>query len=73
MDTEFKQLQAHGDEHGSLVAMEQENNIPFEIKRVYYIFKTLEDIRHGCRMHYQLEQIAIAVYSALRLITAKGM
>ncbi|TYT73325.1 WxcM-like domain-containing protein [Desulfobotulus mexicanus] len=33
-----------GDERGSLVAFEGGMNIPFEIKRVYYIFGTSEVI-----------------------------
>ncbi len=42
MKINFIPLQKHGDDRGSLVALEEENNIPFSIKRVYYIFDTKE-------------------------------
>lgn len=54
-------LQTHGDERGSLVALEEENNIPFTIKRVYYIFDTKKDVRRGFHAHKNLKQVAIAV------------
>lgn len=72
MDIKFLQLQAHGDVRGSLVALEQENNIPFEIKRVYYMFKTLEDVRRGCHAHRKLKQVAIAVRGSCRFILDNG-
>ena len=40
MDIKLIQFQSHGDERGSLVSLEENKNIPFEIKRVYYLFKT---------------------------------
>ncbi|EFC0014270.1 WxcM-like domain-containing protein, partial [Escherichia coli] len=38
---EFKKL---GDDRGSLVSLEQNKNIPFEIKRIYYIFGTKDGV-----------------------------
>ncbi|MCF1432233.1 MAG: WxcM-like domain-containing protein, partial [Shewanella sp.] len=37
----------HGDDRGSLVSLEQYQNIPFEIKRVYYIFDTKSSVSRG--------------------------
>lgn len=34
------ELQVHGDDRGSLIALEKEHNVPFDIKRVYYIYDT---------------------------------
>ena len=40
-------FQPHGDERGQLVALEEFKDIPFEIKRVYYMYDTAEgDIMH---------------------------
>ena len=36
-----------GDDHGSLVSLEELKNIPFEIKRVYYIYNTKIDAPRG--------------------------
>lgn len=50
-----------GDERGELIALEQWANIPFEIRRVYYIFQTEKDIARGFHAHKRLKQVAIAV------------
>ena len=34
-------FQQHGDERGQLVALEEMRDIPFEIKRVYYMYDTV--------------------------------
>lgn len=65
-------LQAHGDERGSLVALEEGQNIPFEIKRVYYMFKTKGDVRRGLHAHKTLKQVAIAVRGSCRFVLDNG-
>ncbi len=55
---DFKTL---GDERGSLIALEENYNTPFAIKRVYYIFDTKEGVRRGYHAHIDLKQIAICV------------
>lgn len=40
-------FQQHGDERGMLVALEEYNDIPFEIKRVYYMYDTKEGVTRG--------------------------
>lgn len=65
-------LQAHGDDRGSLVALEEGENIPFEIKRVYYMFKTKEGVRRGLHAHKMLKQVAIAVRGSCRFILDDG-
>ncbi len=54
----FKTL---GDDRGSLIAVEQGYNTPFEIKRVYYMFDTKHGVIRGRHAHKKLKQIAIAV------------
>ena len=61
MEIKLIPLQSHGDERGSLVSLEQDKNIPFVIRRVYYIFGTKEDVRRGFHAHKELRQLAIAV------------
>ena len=34
-------FQPHGDDRGQLIALEEYNDIPFEIKRVYYMYDTV--------------------------------
>ena len=42
---ELLQFQTLGDDRGSLIALEENYNTPFEIKRVYYIFPSQKVIR----------------------------
>ena len=37
-------FQQHGDDRGQLVALEEGRDIPFEIKRVYYMYATGEGV-----------------------------
>ncbi|WGL27842.1 MULTISPECIES: sugar 3,4-ketoisomerase [Pectobacterium] len=72
MQIKIIQLQTHGDDRGALVALEQDKNIPFEIKRVYYLFKTKEGVRRGFHAHKSLKQIAIAVRGSCRFLLDDG-
>lgn len=65
-------LQMHGDDRGSLVALEEKHNIPFEIKRIYYMFKTKEGVRRGLHAHRKLKQVAIAVRGSCRFVLDDG-
>lgn len=53
-------FEEHGDDRGTLVSLEQNKNIPFEIKRVYYMYQTTAGTRRGFHAHKSLEQILIA-------------
>lgn len=72
MKIHFLQLQAHGDDRGSLIALEQGENIPFEIRRVYYMFNTGKGVRRGFHAHNSLKQVAIAVRGSCRLLLDDG-
>ena len=50
-------FQPHGDDRGQLVALEEFKDIPFKIKRVYYMYDTGEGVRRGYHAHKNLEQI----------------
>lgn len=61
MEIKFLPLQMHGDERGSLIALEEGHNIPFPIKRVYYLFDTAAGMRRGLHAHKELKQVVVAV------------
>ncbi|EIF51002.1 FdtA/QdtA family cupin domain-containing protein [Sulfurovum sp. AR] len=65
----FKTL---GDERGSLIAIEEGYNAPFDIKRVYYIFDTKEGVIRGYHAHINLKQIAIVVKGSCTFILDNG-
>ncbi len=61
-----------GDERGSLIAIEQGHNAPFEIKRVYYIFDTKEGVERGFHAHINLKQICITVKGSCTFVLDDG-
>lgn len=62
----------HGDERGSLIAIENNKNIPFEVKRVYYIFDTKENVRRGFHAHKNLKQVLICVKGSCKIHLDNG-
>lgn len=65
-------FQQHGDERGMLVALEEYNDIPFEIKRVYYMYDTKEGVRRGFHAHKSLEQILICIHGSCKILMDNG-
>ena len=62
-----------GDERGGLVAIESNQSIPFEIKRLYYIFNTALDKPRGFHAHLDLKQVAICLKGSCRFILDDGI
>lgn len=63
---------ARGDENGLLVAIEAKMNIPFEIKRVYYIYGTGADVVRGRHSHRKLEQLIFCPIGSCDFILDDG-
>lgn len=57
----------HGDERGQLVAVEELKDLPFKVKRVYYIYDTKPGVRRGFHAHKNLEQILICVHGSCKI------
>ncbi len=61
-----------GDERGYLVALEGNKNIPFDIKRVYYIYGTKSNEPRGFHAHKNLQQVAIAMSGSCKMLLDNG-
>lgn len=72
MDINIIKLEEHGDERGTLIALEQMKNIPFEIKRVYYMYDTVKGVRRGFHAHKCLKQILICVSGSCKILLDNG-
>ena len=72
MDISMYQLLSHGDDRGQLVAIEAMKDLPFEIKRVYYIYDTLSGVRRGFHAHKNLQQILICVSGSCKIHLDNG-
>ena len=65
-------FQQHGDSRGQLVALEELKDIPFIIKRIYYMYDTKEGVRRGYHAHKSLEQILICVHGSCKILLDNG-
>lgn len=61
-----------GDDRGSLVALEANKTVPFDIKRVYYIFGTEMGVARGFHAHRALKQVAVCVTGSCRMLLDNG-
>lgn len=66
------QFQQHGDDRGQLIALEEYNDIPFEIKRVYYMYATKQGVVRGYHAHKSLEQILICIHGSCKVLLDNG-
>ena len=65
-------FEPHGDERGQLVAIEELKNIPFDIKRVYYMYDTTAGTSRGHHAHKSLQQILICVHGSCKIKLDNG-
>jgi len=56
------------DNRGSLVALEEMKNIPFEIKRIFYMTGLNAQYSRGYHAHKQLKQVAVCLSGSCRFI-----
>ena len=69
-------FQPHGDDRGQLVeidpALEEFKDIPFRIKRVYYMYDTGAGVTRGYHAHKSLEQILICIHGSCKIRLDNG-
>lgn len=61
MDIKMYNFPPHGDDRGQLIAIEAMKDIPFEVRRIYYIYDTCAGVRRGFHAHRDLQQILVCV------------
>jgi len=72
MNGKLKHFSVRGDERGSLIALEAYKEIPFDIKRVFYIFATQEGVSRGEHSHHETRQMLIAVNGSCKVTLDDG-
>ena len=60
------------DVRGNLSYIESTNHIPFEIKRVYYLYDVPSGAKRGGHAHKELEEIIIALSGSFDVIVDDG-
>ncbi|WP_415397865.1 sugar 3,4-ketoisomerase [Sulfurimonas sp. CS5] len=72
MTSKLVEFNVMGDERGQLIALEENKEIPFDIKRVFYIFGTKENIPRGEHSHYKTKQFLVAVNGSCKVTLDNG-
>lgn len=65
-------FQPHGDDRGQLISLEEHKDIPFAIKRVYYMYDTGERVIRGRHAHKALEQILVCIHGSCKILLDDG-
>ena len=60
------------DHRGNLTFVEGEVHIPFEIKRVYYLYDVPGGAERGGHAHRELEQVIIAMSGSFDVVLTEG-
>ena len=61
-----------GNDTGELVFLESHRDIPFEIKRVYYIFEVEQGARRGFHAHKSIQQVLICINGSCKVMLDDG-
>ena len=56
------------DNYGSLVPVEAGGDIPFDIKRIYYIYDVQQGMRRGYHSHLDLQQALVCVHGSVKIL-----
>jgi len=72
MDKKLNQHRVLGDERGLLIAIESGISIPFEIKRIFYIYGTKPNVPRGQHAHHKTQQYLIAVNGSCQVTLDDG-
>jgi dTDP-4-dehydrorhamnose 3,5-epimerase-like enzyme len=67
MDKKIINFDIKGDDRGSLISLETNSNIPFYIKRVYYIFGNKPNVVRGKHAHKNLAQVLVCVSGFVKI------
>lgn len=60
------------DQRGSLISFEEKKNIPFGIKRVYFLYNNDKDLSRGFHAHIKLKQVLVCITGSCEIIIDDG-
>ena len=72
MITTRQKFKVLGDHRGQLIALESNRQIPFDMKRVFYIDGTQEGVPRGNHSHYKTKQFLVAVNGSRKVTLDNG-
>ena len=72
MITKLEEFKVLGDHRGQLIALEANRQIPFDVKRVFYIYGAQEGVPRGNHSHYKTKQFLVAVNGSCKVTLDNG-
>ena len=73
MNVQMLEFPQHGDDRGHLVVVEGLKDIPFDIKRVFYIYGSDPDVVRGCHANRKSEFVLINVAGQSKVRSRDGL
>ena len=72
MDIQTFDFEEHGDERGVLIALEEQKNIPFKIRRCYFMYNLQPGVSRGFHAHKTLRQELVCVRGSCKVLLDNG-
>lgn len=67
-NTDWLDFKCFHDQYGHLVPIEEQGGVPFEIRRIYYIYGVNAGVRRGFHSHIQLHQALVCVHGSVKIL-----
>lgn len=71
-DCSIVELPIVHNESGNISVLENQKNIPFDIKRVYYLYDVPMGAERGGHAHYELQQYVVAASGSFTFVLDDG-
>ncbi|MDF2553865.1 MAG: hypothetical protein K0R36_2019 [Chryseobacterium sp.] len=71
-DCKIVELPIVHNESGNITVLENQMNIPFDIRRVYYLYDVPMDAERGGHSHYELQQYVVAASGSFTFVLDDG-
>lgn len=65
-------LPRHGSERGSLTELQNDNRLPFAIRRVFYIYDVPGDVERGAHAHSEQSELIVAASGSFDVVLSDG-
>lgn len=72
MEIQKKFFNKRNNDTGKLTFLEAKRDIPFDIKRVYYVYDVAKGERRGFHAHKELEQYLICIHGSCKILLDNG-
>ncbi len=72
MEIKMKSFHQRVNDTGSLSFLEADRDIPFPIRRVYYIYQVKKGERRGFHAHKRLKQVLLCVHGSCKILLDDG-